>query len=75
MHAVSGRSQGADARLGMIAAEAHRHDLLLSKSPLGTGSVVRRGILEADIRQGRMKGDGYFSSTLLDAVEGSDTSP
>src|SRR5213076_806792 len=64
-------SKGQRARLGLIAAEAHRPDLLILDEPSsGLDPIVRRDILEAIIRtvtdQGRTV---IFSSHLLDEVE------
>jgi ABC-2 type transport system ATP-binding protein len=64
-------SKGQRARLGLIAAEAHRPDLLILDEPSsGLDPIVRRDILEAIIRtvtdQGRTV---LFSSHLLDEVE------
>ena len=64
-------SKGQRARLGLIAAEAHRPELLILDEPSsGLDPVVRRDILEAIIRtvidEGRTV---IFSSHLLDEVE------
>lgn len=64
-------SKGQRARLGLIAAEAHRPDLLILDEPSsGLDPIVRHDILEAIIRtvtdQGRTV---LFSSHLLDEVE------
>jgi ABC-2 type transport system ATP-binding protein len=64
-------SKGQRARLGLVAAEAHRPDLLILDEPSsGLDPIVRRDILEAIIRtvtdQGRTV---IFSSHLLDEVE------
>jgi ABC-2 type transport system ATP-binding protein len=64
-------SKGQRARLGLIAAEAHRPELLILDEPSsGLDPLVRRDILEAIIRtvtdQGRTV---LFSSHLLDEVE------
>jgi ABC-2 type transport system ATP-binding protein len=64
-------SKGQRARAGLIAAEAHRPDLLILDEPSsGLDPIVRRDILEAVIRtvtdQGRTV---LFSSHLLDEVE------
>ena len=64
-------SKGQHARLGLIAAEAHRPALLILDEPSsGLDPIVRRDILEAIIRsvtdQGRT---AIFSSHLLDEVE------
>ena len=64
-------SKGQRARLGLLAAEAHRPDLLILDEPSsGLDPIVRRDILEAIIRtvtdQGRTV---IFSSHLLDEVE------
>jgi ABC-2 type transport system ATP-binding protein len=64
-------SKGQHARLGLIAAEAHRPDLLILDEPSsGLDPIVRRDILEAIIRT--VTDDGrtvIFSSHLLDEVE------
>jgi ABC-2 type transport system ATP-binding protein len=64
-------SKGQHARLGLIAAEAHRPDLLLLDEPSsGLDPVVRRDILEAIIRTVTDEGRTViFSSHLLDEVE------
>jgi ABC-2 type transport system ATP-binding protein len=64
-------SKGQRARLGLLAAEAHRPDLLILDEPSsGLDPIVRKDILEAIIRtvtdQGRTV---LFSSHLLDEVE------
>ena len=64
-------SKGQRARLGLLAAEAHRPDLLILDEPSsGLDPLVRKDILEAIIRtvtdQGRTV---LFSSHLLDEVE------
>jgi ABC-2 type transport system ATP-binding protein len=64
-------SKGQRARLGLLAAEAHRPELLILDEPSsGLDPIVRRDILEAIIRtvtdQGRTV---IFSSHLLDEVE------
>jgi ABC-2 type transport system ATP-binding protein len=64
-------SKGQRARVGLIAAEAHRPDLLILDEPSsGLDPIVRKDILEAIIRtvtdQGRTV---FFSSHLLDEVE------
>lgn len=68
---ISTLSKGQRARLGLVAAEAHRPDLLILDEPSsGLDPIVRRDILEAIIRtvtdQGRTV---LFSSHLLDEVE------
>jgi ABC-2 type transport system ATP-binding protein len=64
-------SKGQRARLGLIAAEAHRPELLILDEPSsGLDPIVRRDILEAIIRT--ITDDGrtvIFSSHLLDEVE------
>jgi ABC-2 type transport system ATP-binding protein len=64
-------SKGQRARLGLIAAEAHRPELLLLDEPSsGLDPIVRRDILAAIIRT--VTDDGrtvIFSSHLLDEVE------
>jgi ABC-2 type transport system ATP-binding protein len=64
-------SKGQRARLGLIAAEAHRPELLMLDEPSsGLDPLVRRDILEAIIRT--VTDDGrtvIFSSHLLDEVE------
>jgi ABC-2 type transport system ATP-binding protein len=64
-------SKGQRARLGLIAAEAHRPDLLLLDEPSsGLDPLVRRDILEAIIRTVSDEGRTViFSSHLLDEVE------
>jgi ABC-2 type transport system ATP-binding protein len=64
-------SKGQHARLGLIAAEAHRPDLLILDEPSsGLDPVVRRDILEAIIRTVTDEGRTViFSSHLLDEVE------
>jgi ABC-2 type transport system ATP-binding protein len=64
-------SKGQRAKLGLIAAQAHRPDLLILDEPSsGLDPIVRRDILEAIIRavadQGRTV---LFSSHLLDEIE------
>jgi ABC-2 type transport system ATP-binding protein len=64
-------SKGNHAKLGLIAAQAHRPDLLLLDEPSsGLDPIVRRDILEAIIRT--VTGEGrtvIFSSHLLDEIE------
>lgn len=64
-------SKGQRARLGLVAAGAHRPDLLILDEPSsGLDPLVRRDILEAIIRT--VTDDGrtvLFSSHLLDEVE------
>lgn len=64
-------SKGQRARLGLLAAEAHRPDLLILDEPSsGLDPIVRRDILEAII--GTVTDEGrtvLFSSHLLDEVE------
>ena len=64
-------SKGQCARLGLIAAEAHRPDLLILDEPSsGLDPIVRRDILEAIIRTVTDEGRTViFSSHLLDEVE------
>jgi ABC-2 type transport system ATP-binding protein len=64
-------SKGQRAKLGLIAAEAHRPDLLLLDEPSsGLDPVVRRDILEAIIRTVADAGRTViFSSHLLDEIE------
>jgi ABC-2 type transport system ATP-binding protein len=64
-------SKGQRARLGLIAAEAHRPDLLILDEPSsGLDPMVRRDILEAIIRTIADEGRTIvFSSHLLDEVE------
>jgi ABC-2 type transport system ATP-binding protein len=64
-------SKGQRARLGLIAAEAHRPDLLILDEPSsGLDPIVRRDILEAIIRTVSDEGRTViFSSHLLDEVE------
>ena len=68
---VSTLSKGQRARLGLIAAEAHRPDLLILDEPSsGLDPIVRRDILEAIIRTVTDEGRTViFSSHLLDEVE------
>ena len=64
-------SKGQRARLGLIAAEAHRPELLILDEPSsGLDPLVRRDILEAIIRTVTEEGRTViFSSHLLDEVE------
>lgn len=64
-------SKGQRARLGLIAAEAHRPDLLILDEPSsGLDPIVRRDILEAIIRTVADEGRTViFSSHLLEEVE------
>jgi ABC-2 type transport system ATP-binding protein len=64
-------SKGERARVGLIAAEAHRPDLLILDEPSsGLDPIVRRDILEAIIRTVTDEGRTViFSSHLLDEVE------
>ncbi|HMD36848.1 MAG TPA: ABC transporter ATP-binding protein [Vicinamibacterales bacterium] len=64
-------SKGQRAKLGLIAAQAHRPDLLLLDEPSsGLDPIVRRDILEAVIRAVADEGRTVlFSSHLLDEVE------
>jgi ABC-2 type transport system ATP-binding protein len=68
---VNTLSKGQRARLGLIAAEAHRPDLLILDEPSsGLDPIVRRDILEAIIRTVTDEGRTVvFSSHLLDEVE------
>jgi ABC-2 type transport system ATP-binding protein len=64
-------SKGQRARLGLLAAEAHRPELLILDEPSsGLDPLVRRDILEAIIRTVTDEGRTViFSSHLLDEVE------
>lgn len=64
-------SKGQRAKLGLIAAQAHRPDLLLLDEPSsGLDPIVRRDILEAIIRTVTDEGRTViFSSHLLDEIE------
>ena len=64
-------SKGQRARLGLLAAEAHRPELLILDEPSsGLDPIVRRDILEAIIRTVTDAGRTViFSSHLLDEVE------
>ena len=64
-------SKGQRARLGLLAAEAHRPDLLILDEPSsGLDPIVRRDILEAIIRTVTDEGRTVlFSSHLLDEVD------
>jgi ABC-type multidrug transport system ATPase subunit len=64
-------SKGQRARLGLLAAEAHRPELLILDEPSsGLDPIVRRDILEAIIRTVTDEGRTVlFSSHLLDEVE------
>ena len=64
-------SKGQHAKLGLIAAQAHRPDLLLLDEPSsGLDPIVRRDILEAIIRTVTDEGRTViFSSHLLDEIE------
>lgn len=68
---VKNLSKGQKARLGLIAAEAHRPDLLILDEPSsGLDPMVRRDILETIIRTVTEEGRTVlFSSHLLDEVE------
>lgn len=68
---IKALSKGQRARLGLIAAEAHRPDLLILDEPSsGLDPIVRRDILEAIIRTVTDEGRTVlFSSHLLDEVE------
>ena len=69
--AVKTLSKGQHAKLGLIAAQAHRPDLLLLDEPSsGLDPIVRRDILEAIIRTVTDEGRTViFSSHLLDEIE------
>lgn len=64
-------SKGQHAKLGLIAAQAHRPDLLVLDEPSsGLDPIVRRDILEAIIRTVTDEGRTVvFSSHLLDEIE------
>jgi len=64
-------SKGQRARVGLVAAQAHRPDLLLLDEPSsGLDPIVRRDILAAIIRSvGREGRSVVFSSHLLNEVE------
>jgi len=64
-------SKGQRAKLGLIAAQAHRPDLLILDEPSsGLDPIVRRDILEAIIRTVTDEGRTVvFSSHLLDEIE------
>lgn len=64
-------SRGQRARAGLVAAQAHRPDLLLLDEPSsGLDPIVRRDILAAIIRGVRREGRSViFSSHLLNEVE------
>lgn len=64
-------SKGQRAKLGLLAAQAHRPDLLLLDEPSsGLDPVVRRDILEAVIRTVADEGRTvFFSSHLLEEIE------
>jgi ABC-type multidrug transport system ATPase subunit len=64
-------SKGQHAKLGLIAAHAHRPDLLLLDEPSsGLDPIVRRDILETIIRTVTEEGRTViFSSHLLDEIE------
>ena len=68
---VTTLSKGQHAKLGLIAAQAHRPDLLLLDEPSsGLDPIVRRDILEAIIRTVTDEGRTViFSSHLLDEIE------
>ena len=68
---VATLSKGQRAKLGLIAAQAHRPDLLLLDEPSsGLDPIVRRDILEAIIRTVTDEGRTViFSSHLLDEIE------
>src|SRR5206468_9743509 len=64
-------SKGQRAKLGLLAAQAHRPDLLLLDEPSsGLDPIVRRDILEAVIRTVADEGRTvFFSSHLLEEIE------
>ena len=64
-------SRGQQAKAGLLAAQAHRPDLLLlDESSAGLDPLVRRDILEAVIRTVADEGRTvFFSSHLLDEIE------
>jgi ABC-2 type transport system ATP-binding protein len=64
-------SKGQRAKLGLLAAQAHRPDLLLLDEPSsGLDPIVRRDILEAVIRTVSDEGRTvFFSSHLLEEIE------
>jgi ABC-2 type transport system ATP-binding protein len=64
-------SKGQRAKLGLLAAQAHRPDLLLLDEPSsGLDPIVRRDILEAIIRTVSDEGRTvFFSSHLLEEIE------
>ncbi|OFW47287.1 MAG: ABC transporter ATP-binding protein [Acidobacteria bacterium RIFCSPLOWO2_12_FULL_67_14b] len=68
---IKSLSKGQRARLGLLAAEAHRPDLLILDEPSsGLDPIVRRDILEAIIRSVTDEGRTVlFSSHLLDEVD------
>src|SRR4029077_5231529 len=64
-------SKGQRAKIGLLAAQAHRPDLLLLDEPSsGLDPIVRRDILEAVIRTVSEEGRTvFFSSHLLEEIE------
>ena len=68
---IKSLSKGQRAKLGLLAAQAHRPDLLLLDEPSsGLDPVVRRDILEAVIRTVSEEGRSvFFSSHLLEEIE------
>jgi len=64
-------SKGQRAKAGLLAAQAHRPDLLLLDEPSsGLDPIVRRDILEAVIRTVADEGRSvFFSSHLLEEIE------
>lgn len=68
---IKGLSQGQRAKLGLLAAIAHRPELLVLDEPsTGLDPIVRRDILEAIIRTVAEEGRTvFFSSHLLEEVE------
>jgi ABC-2 type transport system ATP-binding protein len=68
---ISTLSKGQRAKAGLIAAQAHRPDLLLLDEPSsGLDPIVRRDILEAVIRTVADEGRAvFFSSHLLEEIE------
>src|SRR3989442_69644 len=68
---IKSLSKGQRAKLGLLAAQAHRPDLLLLDEPSsGLDPIVRRDILEAVIRTVADEGRTvFFSSHLLEEIE------
>ena len=69
--AATNLSKGQRAKAGLLAAQAHRPDLLLLDEPSsGLDPIVRRDILEAVIRTVAEEGRTvFFSSHLLEEIE------